>query len=130
MTRMRCWRAALLILGLILGVVVTGAGAQNFGVRPEERFFNLTWSPERGPGDTAKIVGHISSGYGEFAVGVVLLVEGLDEGGAVVGKTIGYVDRPIPPGGSAYFEVPVTPTGREKSYRVSVLYHSRLRGGM
>ena len=51
---------------------------------------------------------------------VVLVAEGLDEGGRVVSRGRGYVSGAVPPRGRSAFELRFLASGAEKRYRVQV----------
>jgi len=72
------------------------------------------------------IQGYVYNDYLRAAVNVQLLVETLDESGAVIARGMGFVRGAVPFNDRSYFEVPLKTPGA--SYRVSVTGFDWLTG--
>ena len=71
-----------------------------------ERYFKIDWQPEHRDGKPV-VSGRFESKYGAAVSRIQLLVEGLDEKGEVISRTVAWIGGDISPFGRAYFEVPV-----------------------
>lgn len=89
-----------------------------------ERFFKVEWQAPAGNG--RPITGYILNDWGFPATRIQLLVEGLDQGGRVVGQRVEWLGASLPPGMRAYFEVPAP--GPAPTYRVRVFAFEWLQG--
>lgn len=100
-------RVCTLILTLVLlGLAVGTATAQNFGGgRPEERLFTISSETVRARSGDTTVRGVIENRGGEWVKRIVLLVEGLDASGRVVGWTYAPVGGELGPGARNWFEV-------------------------
>lgn len=100
--------------------LASGAGqAQTFGGALPGAHVRVEWEVGQARTERPVVSGYVYNDHGLTASGVRLLVESLDAGGRVVGRTVGYVDGGgVPAKGRTYFEVPVTVRGA--AYRVSV----------
>lgn len=120
--------AVILTFGLTLGPLVMPAPAAAVstpsGIDPRIR---LDWEPGTGRGGKPVIQGYVYNDYGRPASDVHLLVETLDASGAVIARTIGFVQGTIQFNDRIYFEVPLKATGA--SYRVTVTSFDWKGGG-
>lgn len=105
----------LLAGAIVMGLAVSVCQAQTFGSSRE--LLHLEW--ELASGERPAISGYVYNQHDFWAVDIQLLVQGLDSAGRLRSRIVGYVDRDVPPGGRAYFEVPLP--RREAKYRVTLL---------
>jgi hypothetical protein len=82
-----------------------------------EQFFKLDWQPAVRRGRPI-VAGHILNDWGMPAASIQLLVDALDERGAVLGQRVEWLGTGLTPGMRAYFEVPAPAPA--PTYRVSV----------
>jgi len=87
----------------------------------------LDWEAGTRRGGKPVIQGYVYNDYGRPAADVHLLVETLDASGAVVGRTIGFVQGVVQFNDRVYFEVPLKAAGA--SYRVTVTSFDWKGGG-
>ncbi len=87
----------------------------------------LDWEARIGWRGRTVIGGYVYNDYGRPAVDVHLLIETLDASGAVIGRTIGFVQGAVQFNDRAYFEVPIKTPGAW--YRVTVTSFDWLSGG-
>jgi hypothetical protein len=87
----------------------------------------LDWEAGTRRGGKPAIQGYVYNDYGRPATDVHLLVETLDASGAVIAKTIGFVQGVVQFNDRVYFEVPLKATGA--SYRVTVTSFDWKGGG-
>ena len=87
-----------------------------------ERRFKLEWTVDTSSGGARKLSGYITSQQGGHAEFVRLLVQALDDTGAVVARRIWAIPGGVGGGQRAYFEVPDLPAASE--YRVYVWDYS------
>lgn len=87
----------------------------------------LDWEAGTRRGGKPTIQGYVHNDYGRPATDVHLLVETLDASGAVIARTIGYVQGVVQFNDRVYFEVPLKATGA--SYRVTVTSFDWKGGG-
>jgi hypothetical protein len=87
----------------------------------------LDWEAGTRRGGKPAIQGYVYNDYGRPATDVHLLVETLDASGAVIAKTIGFVQGVVQFNDRVYFEVPLKTTGA--SYRVTVTSFDWKGGG-
>jgi hypothetical protein len=87
----------------------------------------LDWEAGTRRGGKPAILGYVYNDYGRPATDVHLLVETLDASGAVIAKTIGFVQGVVQFNDRVYFEVPLKTTGA--SYRVTVTSFDWKGGG-
>jgi hypothetical protein len=115
-------------LGLALGPIVmpvpAAAASAPSGIDPRIR---LDWEAGTRRGGKPVIQGYVYNDYGRSAGDVHLLVETLDASGAVVAKTIGFVQGVVQFNDRIYFEVSLKATGA--SYRVTVTSFDWKGGG-
>jgi hypothetical protein len=121
--------AMILTLSLTLGPIVMPAPAAAVsapsGIDPRIR---LDWEAGTRRGGKPAIQGYVYNDYGRPASDVHLLVETLDaSGGAVIARTIGFVQGTVQFNDRIYFEVPLKATGA--SYRVTVTSFEWKGGG-
>ena len=120
--------ATVLALGLALGPIVMPAPAAAVsapsGIDPRIR---LDWEAGTRRGGKPVIQGYVYNDYGRPASDVHLLVETLDASGAVIARTIGFVQGTVQFNDRIYFEVPLKATGA--SYRVTVTSFDWKGGG-
>jgi len=102
-----------------------GVGAHTSVSTATGNQLRLEWQPET-RGDRARITGYVRNDYVLAARDIVLLVESLDASGQVVGRTRGYVNRVVTPGGSSYFDVSLPAPAA--SYRVEIVAMRWLTG--
>src|SRR5262245_24942115 len=121
MIRRRSLRLAVLVVGLLaLRPVVGGAAATLLEplIIGWEDIFKLDWQAEARGGKPV-VSGHIMNDSGYPMTRVQLLVEALDDRGAVVRQKVDWLaGSGLEPGARAYFEVPAP--GPASSYRVRV----------
>ena len=120
--------ATVLTLGLALGPIVMPAPAAAVsapsGIDPRIR---LDWEAGTRRGGKPAIQGYLYNDYGRPASDIHLLVETLDASGAVIARTIGFVQGTVQFNDRIYFEVPLKATGA--SYRVTVTSFDWKGGG-
>jgi hypothetical protein len=87
----------------------------------------LDWEAGTRRGGKPAIQGYVYNDYGRPATDVHLLVETLDASGAVIAKTIGFVQGVVQFNDRVYFEVPLKAPGA--SYRVTVTSFDWKGGG-
>lgn len=87
----------------------------------------LDWEAGTRRGGKPVIQGYVHNDYGRPATDVHLLVETLDASGAVIARTIGFVQGVVQFNDRVYFEVPLEVTGA--SYRVTVTSFDWKAGG-
>jgi hypothetical protein len=120
--------ATVLALGLALGPIVMPAPAAAVsapsGIDPRIR---LDWEAGTRRGGKPAIQGYLYNDYGRPASDIHLLVETLDASGAVIARTIGFVQGTVQFNDRIYFEVPLKATGA--SYRVTVTSFDWKGGG-
>ena len=110
-------RASVLTLALVLAA--GGAAAQNFGAGPpEERLFGIQSETAPTPSGETVVRGFVENRGREWVRRVVLLVEGLDAAGRVVGRAWVLVGGEIGPGARDWFEVRAPALGA--TFRVRV----------
>ena len=114
--------AALLLLGS--GI----AGGQTFTPQSPAGL-SVTFTTERGGGTRVLIFGEVRNNNSAAAQHVVLVSEGLDEGGRVVSRGRGYVLGVVPSRGSASFEIKMLASGTERRFRVNIESFEFLVGG-
>ena len=100
-------------LGVAAMILFTSAGWAQLS-----QAIRLEWQVSQAAGGPL-IAGYIYNDHGVPGRNIRLVVEGLDASGEVVSRTIGYVDRPLPPLSRTYFQVRVPAFAA--SYRVTVL---------
>jgi hypothetical protein len=112
-------------------VVATSALAQGAAlltplVVDGERYFTVEWQAadtSRGP----EVYGHIRNEWGFAARKVRLLVDSLDQSGAVTAQTLAYLPFDLTPGTGSYFAAHVPAPAA--SYRVSVFQWEWVQSG-
>ncbi len=110
---------ALLGLSLALGLGAGPAGAQVYTPQSAAGL-SVTFQSEGMGASRVIIFGDVRNASSVPYEHVVLLAEGLDEGGRAVSRGRAYVAGIVPPRGSAPFEVRLLSAGRERRFRVSV----------
>jgi hypothetical protein len=80
----------------------------------------VTFTTERMGGSRVLVFGEVRNATTRASEDVVVLAEGLDEGGRVVSRGRAYVQGQVPPGGTAPFEIRLLASGAERRYRVQV----------
>jgi hypothetical protein len=106
---------ALLIAGGVL-LPAPGSGGALYSDATLAEYFRLHWESAAGPRGAA-ITGHVENRQVFPFDRIQLLVERLDAGGAVVGRSTAWVVGPLPAHQRAYFSATV-PTAA--AYRVSI----------
>jgi hypothetical protein len=116
---MRTPRIALVLVTLAALAWADPARAQVF--RPQAPTgLTLTFQTERLGGSRVLVFGEVHNGSAQAYDHVVILAEGLDEGGQVVSRGRGWAGGVVPARGQAAFEVRMLSGGRERRYRVSI----------
>ncbi len=108
----------LLGLGLLLGAW-RAASAQTFTPQSSSGL-SVSFTTEKAGGSRVLVFGDIRNSTNSPAERVVILAEGLDEGGRVVSRGRGYVAGTVPSRGTAPFEIRLSASGSERRYRVQV----------
>jgi hypothetical protein len=116
--------AAILALGPLGMPAPAPAASAPSGIDARIR---LDWEAGTRRGGKPVIQGYVYNDYGRPATDVHLLVETLDASGAVIGRTIGFVQGAVQFNDRVYFEVPLKATGA--SYRVTVTSFDWKGGG-
>ena len=116
--------AAILVLGPLGMPAPAAAVSAPSGIDARIR---LDWEAGTRRGGKPVIQGYVYNDYGRPATDVHLLVETLDASGAVIGRTIGFVQGAVQFNDRVYFEVPLKATGA--SYRVTVTSFDWKGGG-
>src|SRR5881296_1263630 len=105
------------LLPAALGLSSTrGAAAQGFAA-PHERFFRLEWEAVQRAERRVTIAGYIYNHYLYAVRRVQLHVEVFDGSDQQKGEAFGWVLGDVPPGGRAYFEIPIRSTVRPTESR-------------
>ncbi|MBI2524789.1 MAG: hypothetical protein HYV93_02285 [Candidatus Rokubacteria bacterium] len=118
-------------LGLSLALAL-GAGAAGAQVYTPQSAAGLsvTFQSERMGASRIIIFGEVRNASTTPYEHVVLLAEGLDEGGQAVSRGRAWVPGIVPARGAAPFEVRLLSAGRERRFRVSVeAYQVAVPGG-
>jgi hypothetical protein len=110
---------ALLGLSLALGLGAAPAGAQVYTPQSAAGL-SVSFQSERMGASRVIIFGDVRNASSVPYEHVVLLAEGLDEGGRAVSRGRAYVTGIVPPRGSTPFEVRLLSAGRERRFRVGV----------
>ena len=84
-----------------------------------EQMFRIQYSKEAIPRGGWAVEGYVHNESRYLVSGVRLKVQVLDEGGGVVGESLGWVYGNVPAGGRGYFAVPVPRRGAD--YRVTIV---------
>jgi hypothetical protein len=116
------------ILLLLLGGVAGHAVAQTYTPQSPAGL-SVNFSTERAGGTRLLVFGEVRNSNASPAQHVVVVVEGLDDGGRVVSRARGYVLGVVPSRGSAPFEIRMLAGGSEKRYRVQIESFEFLVGG-
>ena len=90
-----------------------------------ERFFTIDWQAGTQRGHRV-VSGTVQNRYGAAATRVQLLVEGLDDKGAVLSQRVVWLGDNVGPFDTARFNVPVEPAA---NYRVTMFAYDQGRGG-
>lgn len=114
------WAASALCAIVALFGATTAVRAQGYALPDPDRWFRLEWqagqSAKRGP----VVSGYVHELSGRTADSMQLGIDRLDAAGAVTGTQIAYVTGSVPPGGRAYFEIPVAAA---PAYRVRIVWY-------
>ena len=110
---------AVLLLPLALGLGFDRAVAQTYTPQLASGL-SVSWEAGRAGASRVIIFGEVRNRASVPYERVVVLAEGLDEGGRVVSRGRAYVTGLIPARGTASFEVRLLSAGREKRFRVGV----------
>ena len=81
---------------------------------------SVSFTTERMGGSRVLVFGEVRNGTGATYERVVVLAEGLDDGGKVVSRARGYVPGTVGPKTSSSFELRMLASGSERRYRVTV----------
>jgi len=107
------------LTGLLLAVLPADARAQTFSPQSSSGL-SVSFTTERAGGSRVLVFGDVRNTTNSAAEHVVILAEGLDEGGRVVSRGRGYVAGTVPSRGTSPFEIRLLAAGSEKRYRVQV----------
>jgi hypothetical protein len=110
------------LLGFVIALALTPrrrAQAQTFTPQAATGL-SVTFSTERMGGSRVLVFGDVRNTTDNAAERVVVLVEGLDEGGQPVSRVRTFVHGTVPARGSTSFEGRLLASGRERRYRASV----------
>ncbi len=107
------------LAGLLLAALPVAAPAQTFSPQSSSGL-SVSFTTERAGGSRVLVFGDVRNTTNSTAEHVVILAEGLDEGGRVVSRGRGYVAGTVPTRGTAPFEIRLLAAGSEKRYRVQV----------
>ncbi len=120
----------LLLLAVLVVVVLAPAGeaAQTFTPQSPAGL-SLSFTTERAGGTRVLVFGEVRNSNPSPAQHVVVVAEGLDEGGRVVSRARGYVLGVVPSRGNAPFEIRMLSAGSEKRYRVQIESFEFVVGG-
>jgi len=105
-----------MLIGLVPGVVRPAALLQPLMVG-FDHYFKIDWRMEGRQGQPV-VFGHIFNDAGFGAANVRLLIEGLDDRGAVLNQRVAWLGTLLTPGTTAPFEV--VAAGPAPAYRVRV----------
>ncbi|MBI3030657.1 MAG: hypothetical protein HYY64_14215 [Candidatus Rokubacteria bacterium] len=105
------------VVGMVVPLTVGVCPAQNFGLTGD--LLPLVWKIEQAGSEQSRITGSIENRHVFGARGIQLLVEEIDSSGRRVNQAVSYIDRDVPSGGRASFEIRVPTVGG--TYRVSLL---------
>ena len=115
------------LVGLLLAAVSAVASAQTFSPQSPSGL-SVSFTTERAGGSRVLVFGAVRNTSNYPAEHVVILAEGLDEGGRVVSRGRGYVAGTVPSRGTSAFELRLSAAGSEKRYRVQVEAFQFLQG--
>ncbi len=105
--------------GLLVGALPSLAGAQAFTPQSGAGL-SVTFTTEKAGGSRVLVFGDVRNATNNMAERVVVLAEGLDEGGRVVSRGRCFVAGTVPSRGSSPFEIRLLGSGSERRYRVQV----------
>jgi hypothetical protein len=106
------------VLAALMLVAPAAGFAQSYAIQGIEHYFRVESSTGQGRRGPA-VAGYVYNKYGQTTDRVRLAIETLDGAGQVTSTKIAQVLGDIPPGGRAYFEIPVS--SATSQYRVRVL---------
>ncbi|MEK7445397.1 MAG: hypothetical protein AABZ70_11120 [candidate division NC10 bacterium] len=112
-------RLAVLLLPLALGLGFDRAGAQIYTPQSASGL-SVSWEAGRAGASRVIIFGDVRNTASVPYERVVVLAEGLDEGGQVVSRGRAYLPGVVPAKGTVAFELRLLSAGREKRFRVGV----------
>lgn len=115
-------QAAIALLALLAGAAPVRA--QVF-TPDSPAALTVSFQVERLGGSRVLIFGNVRNASGITYERVVLLAQGLDEGGRVVSQSRAYVSGTLGPRGSSPFEVRLLASGAERRFRVEVESYQR-----
>ena len=110
---------AVLLLPLALGLGFDRAGAQIYAPQSASGL-SVSWEAGRAGASRVIIFGDVRNTASVPYERVVVLAEGLDEGGQVVSRGRAYLPGLVPAKGAVAFELRLLSAGREKRFRVGV----------
>ncbi len=118
-----------LILGILLAMWATAgtAVAQNFGLSPTDRTFQVTWNPTTTRRGAPAIEGYVVNQTGYPYRQIILAVDGTDTSGRALATTLIYVNGEVTAFDRLYFKDAVPQAGG--NYRVTVNSYERANGG-
>ena len=110
---------AVLLLPLALGLGFDRAVAQTYTPQLASGL-SVSWEAGRAGASRVIIFGDVRNSASVPYERVVVLAEGLDEGGQVVSRGRAYLPGLVPAKGAVAFELRLLSAGREKRFRVGV----------
>ena len=110
---------AVLLLPLALGLGFDRAVAQTYTPQLASGL-SVSWEAGRAGASRVIIFGEVRNRASVPYERVVVLAEGLDEGGQVVSRGRAYLPGLVPAKGAVAFELRLLSAGREKRFRVGV----------
>ena len=108
----RAGKLGALLIGMLAFAGAVARAAEIYAPQTLDRYFRLEWS-KAGP----NVNGYVYNSANRHAAHMQLVVEGLDNSGKVVAKTLTWI-RDVPPNNRGYFETAVPGAA---SYRVRIL---------
>src|SRR5262245_38398251 len=117
-----------LAVSLALLVIAAPAFGQTFTPQSPAGL-SVTFSTERAGGTRLLVFGEVRNASTSTAQHVVLVAEGLGDGGRVVSRGRGYVLGVVPPRSSVPFEIRMLAGGSERRYRVQIESFEFVVGG-
>lgn len=113
-------RRALLPLAVLLAIASPRAGLAQTFTPQSGTGLNVSFTAEKVGGSRVLVFGDVRNQSGQTAEHIVVLAEGLDEGGRVVSRGRCFVIGTVPARSSAPFEIRLLAAGSERRYRVQV----------
>jgi hypothetical protein len=127
---MKTTGALVLLVALVLPAILAVAPRVEAQLSPApsaERYFRLEWQAGPGRRGGAAIRGYLYNDGALHAGDIQLVVETVDAGGQVTGRTVRFLPGTAPPFSRTYFDITVP--GQGATYRVGVLSWSWIGRG-